>query len=146
MICNDCGKRFPKRDIPDLSLPLCPWCAVGLPITEREHAALHRTPRAVPSNEPTKRELAALKRLVAIGHGYSGQCVRVRSFLLAWWNAGEQGGFDLVDLWSVDKAISDDMLLVCAMIARVLAYPDGNPRLPNLRSDMEAFIARKGGQ
>jgi hypothetical protein len=43
---------------------------------------------------------------------------------LAWWNAEECGGFDLVTLWSVDEAIAQDMLRVFILIARVQAYPD----------------------
>lgn len=99
---------------------------------------------AAHANEPTTAELAALERLVKIGHGLSGQCVRVRSFLLAWWNAHENGGFDLWDACNVDDEIAADMATVFVMIARIRSYPDGNPRLPDLRADMEAFIARAG--
>ncbi len=40
-------------------------------------------------------EKAAFHRLVAIAQRDTGQSRRVADFLLAWWNAGECGGFDL---------------------------------------------------
>jgi hypothetical protein len=39
--------------------------------------------------------LAALDRLLAIAQADTGQSRRVANFLLAWWNAGECGGFHL---------------------------------------------------
>ena len=38
-------------------------------------------------------------------------------FSPAWWNAGDCGGFDLTDLWMLDRAIADDILTVTRMIA-----------------------------
>ena len=46
------------------------------------------------------------------------------NFLLAWHNAEENGGWDPVDLWSVDTAIADDMLLVVRLIRDSNRYPD----------------------
>jgi hypothetical protein len=69
-------------------------------------------------------EIAALRRLIKLAHGQSGQCKRVADFLLAWWNAGSCGGFDLTDLWAVDDQIADDMITVMKLIAKMREYPD----------------------
>ena len=45
------------------------------------------------------------------------------NFLLAWWNAGDCGGFDLTDLWVLDRAIADDILIVMRLIALKHEYP-----------------------
>lgn len=81
------------------------------------------TGRQVPSPD----ERAALLRLLTIAEGDSGQCRRVASFLLAWWNAGSCGGFDLTDLWAVDTGIAADMVTVFGMIARIRSYPNSEP-------------------
>lgn len=44
-------------------------------------------------------------------------------FSPAWWNAGDCGGFDLTDLWMLDRAIADDILTVTRMIAIRHEYP-----------------------
>jgi hypothetical protein len=69
-------------------------------------------------------ELAALARLVKIAQGDTGQSRRVADFLLAWWNAGSCGGFDLTNLWAVDGAIAEDMAAVVRLIGNVHRYPD----------------------
>jgi hypothetical protein len=69
-------------------------------------------------------ERAALERLLAIGRSDTGQARRVADFLLAWWNAGSCGKFDLTTLWGVDTAIAVDMVTVFAFVARVHSYPD----------------------
>jgi hypothetical protein len=69
-------------------------------------------------------ERAALERLLAIGRSDTGQARRVADFLLAWWNAGSCGKFDLTELWSVDTAIAIDMVTVFGFVARVHSYPD----------------------
>ena len=66
---------------------------------------------------------AALDRLVTIAQSDTGQSARVANFLLAWWNAGDCGGFDITDLWNVDRAIAYDILAVTAMIAFRHEYP-----------------------
>jgi hypothetical protein len=73
---------------------------------------------------PNAEEYAALMRLIKIAYRDTGQSGRVASFLLAWWNAAQQGGFDLTDLWSVDQEIQTDMLTVIGYIARCKHYPD----------------------
>jgi len=70
-------------------------------------------------------EVAALSRLIHIAQGDTGQSRRVADFLLAWWNAGSCGGFDLTTLWGLDSDIAGDMVTVFALIARVSSYPDG---------------------
>ena len=69
-------------------------------------------------------EQAALERLIKIAQGDTGQSRRVADFLLAWWNAGDCGSFDLTNLWAIDEAIAKDMTTVFALIARVHSYPD----------------------
>lgn len=44
----------------------------------------------------------ALEKLLNVAHEDSGQGRRVANFILAWWNAGVHGGFDLTDLADLD--------------------------------------------
>jgi hypothetical protein len=74
--------------------------------------------------EISDNQRAALERLIRIGQGDTGQSRRVANFLLAWWNAEECGGFDLTDLWGVDSAIADDMLIVFGLLVHLNSYPD----------------------
>ncbi|HEX5213301.1 MAG TPA: hypothetical protein VFW22_16370 [Pseudolabrys sp.] len=62
--------------------------------------------------------LAALDRLLELARGDTGQCRRVANFLLAWHNGGELGGFDLADLFCVDRAIARDMAIWFAYLAQ----------------------------
>jgi hypothetical protein len=66
----------------------------------------------------TLAERAALDRLLDHAQGDSHQSRRVADFLLAWWNAGECGAFDLTTAWGVDDAIVDDMVTVFRLAAR----------------------------
>jgi len=66
----------------------------------------------------------ALDRLFEIARHDTGQSRRVANFLLSWWNAGRDGGFDLTDLWNVDTGIADDMVTVFRMVAQNRSYPD----------------------
>lgn len=75
-------------------------------------------------NQQHPLQLAALERLVKIGLGNTGQSRRVANFLLAWWNAGDNGGFDFTDLWNVDLEIAQDMGRVFALIANRRYYAD----------------------
>jgi hypothetical protein len=68
--------------------------------------------------------LEALARLLAIAQRDTGQSSRVASFLLAWHNAEENGGWNPVDLWQLDNAIGADMLLILRLIAQEHRYPD----------------------
>jgi hypothetical protein len=82
-------------------------------------------------------ELAPIRRLIAIARSDTGQSRRVANFLLAWWNAGSCGGFDLTDLWAVDQTIAADLLATAAFIAGHHEYPDSY----GLREDFETMVA-----
>lgn len=75
-------------------------------------------------NRYSAEDTEALARLVKIGLGNTGQSRRVANFLLAWWNATDNGGFDFTDLWNVDLEIAQDMLTVFALIANRRYYAD----------------------
>jgi hypothetical protein len=83
---------------------------------------------------PSVRE--ALERLIKIAKSDTGQSSRVANFLLAWWNAPRDGGFDMTDLWNVDRAIADDMCVVFNLIAHSWSYPD----LFGYRADFEQMV------
>lgn len=72
----------------------------------------------------TPEQKAALERLIDLAQSDTGQSRRASNFLLAWWNAGDNGGFDLTDLWGVDRAIAADMQTVFGLIATTQSYPD----------------------
>lgn len=76
------------------------------------------------NNHYTVEEMQAVERLIKIALGSTGQSRRVANFLLAWWNAGDNGGFDFTDLWNVDLEIAQDMLIVFALIANCRHYGD----------------------
>ncbi len=66
----------------------------------------------------------ALERLITIAQRDTGQSRIVANFLLAWWNAAENGGFDLVELWAVDGEVARDMIAVIRIIQASHSYPD----------------------
>ena len=69
---------------------------------------------------------AAFERLLVIARSDTGQSRRVASFILSWWNAASLGGFDITDLFAVDRAIAEDMATVFAYVARqsFTEYPE----------------------
>jgi hypothetical protein len=67
--------------------------------------------------------LESLSRLFQVARRDTGQSRRVANFLLAWNNAEENGGWDLVDLWSVDAVLAEDMLRVLELIRVSHSYP-----------------------
>jgi hypothetical protein len=69
-------------------------------------------------------EKAALERQLDIAQGATGQSRRVAGFLLAWWNAGQCGSYDLTTAWGVDDTIMEDMCVVFRLASRVYTYPD----------------------
>ena len=87
---------------------------------------------------PDVTAIAALRRLLDIARDDTGQCRRVANFLLAWWNADSCGGWDLTELWAVDRAIADDMLAVAAFISRNHEYPSSY----GLRAEFEGLVAQ----
>lgn len=66
----------------------------------------------------------ALERLIKIAKRDTGQCRRVANFLLSWWNAEACGAWDLTDVWSLDRAITDDIFIVLGFVAQGCVYPD----------------------
>lgn len=67
--------------------------------------------------------LACVSRLMRIALGNTGQSCRVADFLLAWHNAQENRGWDPTDLWNVDAAIADDILIALHLLRRENRYP-----------------------
>ncbi|AMS45391.1 hypothetical protein FHS67_005211 [Aminobacter aminovorans] len=80
----------------------------------------------------------AFERLLKIAQSDTGQSGRVASFVLAWWNAADHGGFDIADLFAVDAEIGRDMATVFFhLVDRPTAeYPEA------YRVDIEAIIRR----
>lgn len=68
--------------------------------------------------------LAALERLTAVAQGSSGQSRRVADWLLAWYNADDNGGFDFTTLWALDDALVADSLRLITWVAHNRVYPD----------------------
>jgi hypothetical protein len=66
----------------------------------------------------------ALKRLLAIAATDTGQARRIADFLLAWWNSGNCGGFDITTAWGLDDALVEDVIKVFALATRCHEYPD----------------------
>ncbi len=77
-----------------------------------------------PPSAITAGEMAALERLLAHAQGKSGQSRQVADFLLAWWNSGSCGAFDLTSLWGLDTEIVADMTAVFGLIGRIHRYLD----------------------
>lgn len=94
--------------------------------------------KIAPEVQQLAAELGALERLLKIARSDTGQASRVANFLLAWWNAGRDGGFDLTDLWNVDTAIANDMVTVFAYVARTWHYPDAL----GLGAEFEELVTR----
>lgn len=80
----------------------------------------------------------ALSRLMALAMDDTGASRAAANFLLAWWNAGELGGFDLTQLWLLDDRAATDMIQVFAFIARKNFYPDAVMD----RAEIEALVRR----
>lgn len=79
---------------------------------------------------------AAFERLLAIARSDTGQSRRVANFILAWWNADSLGGFDLADIFAVDRDIGRDMATIVIGLAgfSVAYYPEA------YRNDIEQLI------
>jgi hypothetical protein len=96
----------------------------------------------------TEDERAALMRLLAIAQSDTGTSARVREFLLAWWNASTCGGFDLTNLWAMDRQIKDDIKAVVALLCRHSEYPHrifdaADPRGAVVAETLENMAERK---
>jgi hypothetical protein len=88
------------------------------------------------------KQMEALARLVSIAHGNTGQSARAANFLLAWWNADRDGGFNLTDLWNLDQQICDDMIAVFTMVANHRHHADAY----GLRDDFERLVTEWRGR
>lgn len=91
---------------------------------------------------PSAEQRAALDHLFRMAQGDTGQCGRVANLILAWWNARERGGFDLVDLWCLDGPILKDALIAIGYIAYAQCYPDAL----GYREDVERIISMWRGR
>lgn len=68
---------------------------------------------------------AALENLFEVAQDNTHESRYVANFLLAWWNAEEYGGFDLIELWSLSPVIARDLALVFSFLANhPNVYPD----------------------
>ena len=65
---------------------------------------------------------AALERLITVAQGSTGQSRDVADLLLAWHNAGENGGFGFTSFWNLDDALVAGPLQRDAITARDLAF------------------------
>lgn len=74
----------------------------------------------------TSRDLVepAVARLLEIARRDTHQSRHVADFLLAWDNAGENGGWHPTDLWTVDAEIAKDIVTCIQSISVLHAYPD----------------------
>ncbi|MDD2892575.1 MAG: hypothetical protein PHF20_01480 [Halothiobacillaceae bacterium] len=86
--------------------------ASALAELERMHKEREEYQRALPAIR--KDGEAALRRLLEIAQGHSGQCRHVAAFLLGLYN-GMRFPFDLTDFRSLDRAIFEDCLTVLRM-------------------------------
>ncbi|MFC3216481.1 MULTISPECIES: hypothetical protein [Sphingomonadaceae] len=77
-------------------------------------------------NIPHSEAQAALDRLLTVALSDTGQSRITANFLLAWWNAHDWGGFDIADLFGVDRAIAADMASIFAYLGQhgVATYAD----------------------
>ncbi|MBC8751915.1 hypothetical protein F6X42_37225 [Paraburkholderia sp. WC7.3b] len=69
-------------------------------------------------------EKRVLENLLAIAAGNTGQSRRVADCLLAWWNPGSCGSYDLTTAWGCDVEIVEDMITVFGLASRAHSYPD----------------------
>lgn len=90
-------------------------------LLRRERAGIHDRGGSMnhpsimlPRDQSERRGVPALARLIEIARGDSGQCGRVRRFLLGLYNGGDFP-FDLTDLRGLDSAIQEDALRVLSM-------------------------------
>ena len=84
----------------------------ALAAIEKMHRDREEFQRALPGIR--KEGEAALRRLLPIAQGHSGQCRHVAAFLLGLYN-GRRFPFDLTDLRCLDRAVFDDCMTVLRM-------------------------------
>lgn len=89
--------------------------------------------------------LDPIYRLLDLAQSDTGQARRAANFLLSWWNAHNCGGFDLTDLWAVDKKVADDMLAAASFIAQHNEYPTAyglGPQFEQLVADWRPHLVQ----
>ncbi len=70
-------------------------------------------------------ETAALDLLLDVAKSDTGQARRCADFLLAWWDSGSCGSFDLTNVWGLDTNLADAMVTVFRFISENQGiYPD----------------------
>ena len=79
---------------------------------------------------------AAFERLLDLARSDTGQARIAANFVLAWWNAGSLGAFDIAELFSVDRYVAVDIAKVFTHIAglNVAEYPT------EYRAEIEGII------
>jgi hypothetical protein len=95
---------------------------------------------AEPDEARIQQTRASIARLLHVAGGDTGESLIAADFLLAWWNARECGGFDLADLWSVDQAIAEDMIVVFSTLPNWRHYPDSET--VGLKTEFRALVTR----
>jgi hypothetical protein len=86
------------------------------PMTPEQRSTVRQLFKGPKQETTTVEQVDAIERLFRIAMRDTGQSRRVANFLLAWYNAGSNGGWDPADLWAVDTAIADDMMTVLGLI------------------------------
>jgi hypothetical protein len=71
----------------------------------------------------TPAEKRALENLLQHAQRDTGQSRRIADFLLAWWNAGQCGSYDLTTAWGLDD-LMEDVCVVFRLASRAHSYPD----------------------
>ena len=66
----------------------------------------------------------ALEELFALAERDTSQSRKVANFLLAWWNAAENGGFDLADLHGLNRHSASACAILFSWIAHSGATPN----------------------
>jgi hypothetical protein len=145
--CPRCGGRMTHRQGRPAELLTCD-CGISCTAEAasnqhaRESFAATKRRAAEAATVPNEKEQAALAFCFRAARGDSGGQRRVRQFLFAWHNAGELGGFDFADLWSLDEKHLDAVLTVTLMIAR--GQTGYYPHHYGYEADMEALIETYG--
>lgn len=83
-----------------------------------------------------ERTRAAFERLLRVARSDTGQARRTANFVLSWWNADSLGGFDLAEIFAVDRQIGRDMATIVSAMAEfpTAQYPE------DYRSEIEELI------
>jgi hypothetical protein len=80
----------------------------------------------------------ALLHLLSLAERDTGQSRKAANFLLAWWNAVENGGFDLTDLYGLNQESAS----ACAVLFGWLAKHDDTPKKLGYGTRFEALALK----